>query len=106
MDDPCGQIDVLDYQTQKNPVQKHIWYQDQIHRKNNGKQNCCKVWRTDHKRIVCNEMVALPVDEEGVYDECAAWSHGAARRISYEERSSKRCNCSKDPIFVPRIQSK
>jgi hypothetical protein len=24
MDDPCGQIDVLDYQTQKNPVQKHI----------------------------------------------------------------------------------
>jgi len=65
MDDPCGKIDVPDYQLPKNPVEKHIWYQDQIHRKNNGKQNSWKFWRTDHIRILLH-MVTLPVDGEGV----------------------------------------
>ena len=74
MDDPCGKIDVPDYQHKKNPVEKHIWYQDQIYRKNNGKQNSCKICRTDYNSIllymvtllVDGDMVALLVDGEGV----------------------------------------
>ena len=65
MDDPCGQIDVPDYQLQKNPVEKHIWYLDLTDRKDNGKQNCWKFWGTDDIGILLY-MVTLQVDGEGV----------------------------------------